>query len=208
MPGAGKGTQAVRLRDALGVPHVSTGDILREAVREGSSLGRKVKSALEAGELVSDDLMGELMRERLSRRDAAAGFVLDGFPRTREQVAMLDGVLEQLGIELDLVLLLAVPADEIVRRLAGRRVCPRCAAVFHIETRPPQSAGVCDHCGSALAQREDDGEDVIHGRLEVFARQTAPVLELYRRRGVLKQIDAVGDPDAVFSRLQQEVPAR
>lgn len=207
MPGAGKGTQAARLREALGVPHVSTGDILRDAVREGSALGRKVKSTLEAGELVSDELMGELIGERLARPDATAGFILDGFPRTGEQVSMLDRILGELGIGLDAVLLLAAPAGEIVRRLSGRRVCPSCSAVFHIESNPPASAGVCDRCGSALVQREDDTEQVVQSRLEVFARQTAPVVETYRERGVLREVDAVGDPDEVFARLHEEVPA-
>jgi len=205
MPGVGKGTQAVRLKDALGVPHVSTGDILRDAVREGSSLGRKVKSTLDAGELVPDDTMGELIRERLGKEDAAGGFVLDGFPRTREQVAMLDRVVAGLSIELDAVVLLVAPEEEIVRRLTGRRVCPHCSGVFHLESNPPVSAGVCDGCGSALVQREDDTEKVIRSRLEVYARQTLPVAEIYRERGQLKEIEAIGDPPSVFARVRQEL---
>lgn len=205
MPGAGKGTQAERLRDELGVPHVSTGDILRDAVREGSSLGRRVRAALETGELVPDEWMGELIRERLGKPDARAGFILDGFPRTSEQVGMLDRVLDELSIELNAVLLLTAPEEEIVRRLSGRRVCPRCAAVFHIESNPPASPGVCDRCGSALAQREDDTEGVVRSRLEVYERQTSPVVELYRERGALREVDAVRQPEEIFGKLMREL---
>lgn len=203
MPGVGKGTQAGQLGREFGVPHVSTGDILRDAVREGSSLGRKVKSTLESGELVSDELMGELVAERLRKSDAAAGFVLDGFPRTREQVQILDSILVQLASELDAVVLLVAPVEEVVRRLTGRRICPKCAAVFHVESNPPASAGVCDDCGSALVQREDDTELVIRSRLDVYGRQTLPVAEVYRQRGKLEEIAAVGDTALVRSRILQ-----
>ena len=145
MPGVGKGTQAAFLRSGLGWPHVSTGDILRQAVREGTSLGRRVKGSLDSGQLVSDELMGELIVERLGQSDAREGFILDGFPRTKEQVAILDAVLERLGISLDGVLLLTAREDEIVRRLLNRRVCPKCQAVFHLENHPrspPASATI------------------------------------------------------------------
>lgn len=203
MPGVGKGTQAASLRQALEVPHVSTGDILREAVREGSPLGRKVKGVLEAGELVSDSMMGELIVVRLGREDTGRGFILDGFPRTREQVTILDGVLERLGIQLDAVFLLTAPAEEIVRRLSGRRVCPECSEVYHLEARLPESAGVCDACGSALVQRPDDTEEVVRGRLRVYAEQTLPLAEVYRERKLLHETDATGEPDVVFERLKQ-----
>ncbi len=201
MPGVGKGTQAGQLGKELGVPHISTGDILRDAVREGSSLGRRVKNTLEAGELVSDELMGELVSERLRKSDAARGFVLDGFPRTRDQVQALDSILAELPGELDAVVLLVAPVEEVVRRLTGRRICPKCSAVFHVENNPPASAGVCNDCGSALVQREDDTELVIKSRLDVYGRQTLPVAEEYRQRGKLEEVVAVGDTAAVRSRI-------
>jgi adenylate kinase len=206
-PGVGKGTQALRLKQELGVPHVSTGDSLREAVQKGTPLGRRVRSFLESGRLAPDDLMGELIAERLGQPDAGAGFVLDGFPRTGGQVAILDGVLARLGARLDRVLALSAPAAEIVRRLSGRRSCPQCGSVFHIESRPPASPGVCDGCGSALVQRPDDEEDVARERLAVFEAQTLPVLEVYRERGLLTEVDASGDPDAVFAALKSGLAA-
>ncbi len=204
-PGVGKGTQAARLTAALGVPHVSTGDILREAIRTATPLGRKAKGFVEGGKLVPDELIGELIAERLGRPDAGRGFVLDGFPRTVEQVGILDRVLGRLGVALDRVIILFAPESEIVRRLGGRRVCPRCNEVFHIESRPPKSAGVCDKCGSALAQRPDDSEDVIRERLAVYGEQTLPVAAAYRERGLLVEIEGTGSPDEVFGRLEAEV---
>jgi adenylate kinase len=201
-PGVGKGTQASQLKNLLGVPHVSTGDILREAVQAGNPLGRKVKGFVESGQLVPDDVMGELIAQRLSRPDARAGFVLDGFPRTLEQVETLDSVLARLGVVLDRVFLFTVPEAEIVRRLAGRRTCPKCGAVFHVDSRPPRSAGVCDACGSALVQRADDTEDVIRERLRVYAEQTLPVASAYASRGLIQEVDGAGEPAAVLARIQ------
>jgi adenylate kinase len=203
MPGAGKGTQAAILGEQFGVPHISTGDILREAVRQGTTLGRRVKGIMEAGQLVPDELMRELIAERLRQADARVGFVLDGFPRTTAQVDILDSVLSQLSISLDGVYLLVATEEELVRRLAGRRVCPKCSVVFHLETRLPESPGVCDDCGSALVQRPDDMEEVILDRLRVFAEQTLPVVETYRRRNLLQEVDAAGLPAQVAERLQQ-----
>jgi adenylate kinase len=198
----GKGTQASQLKAVLGVPHVSTGDILREAVQAGTPLGRRVKGFMESGQLVPDDVMGELIGQRLSRPDARAGFVLDGFPRTLEQVGILDGILARLGVVLDRVFVFNAPEAEIVRRLAGRRTCPHCGAVFHVDSRPPRSAGVCDVCGSALVQRADDAEDVIRQRLQVYAEQTMPVTAAYAQRGLIQEVDGSGEPEAVFARLQ------
>jgi adenylate kinase len=201
MPGVGKGTQASRLRERLGVVHVSTGDLLREAVRERSPLGLEVRRYLDAGDLVPDGLMGELIDERLGRPDAAEGFVLDGFPRTLEQVSVLDRVVERLGVALDRVILLRAPAEEVVHRLSGRRVCPGCDAVYHLESRRPAAAGVCDTCGSALAQRPDDAEAVIRERLRVYRQQTEPVSAAYLGRSLLREVDATGTPDEVWSRV-------
>ncbi len=205
MPGVGKGTQAALLRERTGLPHVSTGDILREAVRVRSPVGRRVKGVLESGKLVSDDLMRELIVERLQRPDAQEGFILDGFPRTEKQVEVLDGVLKELDIVLDGVYVLTASEAEIVERLSGRRVCPRCSAVFHLETRLPSAPGVCDDCGSALVQRPDDTEAVIRERLRVFADQTRPALESYARRGLLREIDASGCPESIARELGQAV---
>lgn len=201
-PGVGKGTQAEKLRDHLGVLHVSTGDLLREAVKEGTPVGRKVRPFVESGGLVPDDLMGDLIAERLGGTDAAAGFILDGFPRTVEQVGILDRVLERLGVSLDQAIALTAAEAEIVRRLTGRRICPSDGAVYHIESRPPKSPGTCDKCGSALVQRADDTEEVIRNRLEVYGRQTLPVMDAYRERGTLLEVDASGSPAEVFERLK------
>jgi adenylate kinase len=204
-PGVGKGTQAVVLGQDLGVPHVSTGDILRDAVRSGTVLGRRVKDALESGRLVDDELMGESTVERLSRKDVREGFILDGFPRTQEQVRILDGALQQFGVRLDGVYVLTVPGDEIVRRLGGRRLCPGCSAVYHLEARAPASPGVCDDCGSALVQRADDAEPVIRDRLRVYAELTLPVVATYRERGLVTEVDASGPPAGVAARLKEAI---
>jgi len=205
MPGVGKGTQAAKLRERLGVLHLSTGDILREAVRGGTELGREAQGFMAAGKLVPDELIGDMIRERLGRDDAAGGFILDGFPRTVEQVAILDRVLEKVGTELDRVVLLAAPEAEIVRRLTGRRVCEGCDRVFHVESAPPKEQGSCDDCGGKLIQRPDDKEDVIRERLRVFREQTLPIAEAYKKRGLLAEIDGTGEPDAVFERLDVEL---
>jgi adenylate kinase len=207
MPGVGKGTQAAGLRDRLRLPHISTGDILREAVRSGSALGRRVRGYIDAGELVPDELMGELIAERLRQGDVSRGFILDGFPRTLEQVSILDRVLKGLEIELDRMFLITAPETEIVRRLSGRRVCPRCGAVYHLDSRPPRAAGECDSCGSALVQRPDDAEGVIRERLRVYREQTQPVAEAYRLRSLLREIDGTGEPQAVAERLRAELPS-
>ena len=201
-PGVGKGTQAERMQALLGVPHVSTGNILRAAIQEdGSSLGRDVRQFVESGRLVPDGLMGDLIADRLARKDASAGFILDGFPRTLEQVSILDGVLGRLGLSLDKVLMLVVPEGEIVRRLSGRRTCPSCGAVFHLDSRPPAVSGICDVCGTPLVQRPDDTERVIRERMKIYSAQTLPVANAYRDKGLLVEVDGFGEVDAVRARL-------
>lgn len=204
-PGVGKGTQAVRLSAAAGVPHISAGILLREAVTRGTPVGRKVRPLVESGQLVPDEVIGDLIAERLRESDVALGFVLDGFPRTLDQVGVLDRLLDGLGMKLDRVLLLVAPEEEIVRRLGGRRVCPACEQVYHVDSRPPASPGVCDRCGSALGQRRDDTASVVRQRLLVYRTQTLPVAEVYRSRGLLHEVDGTGTPDAVFERLTAEV---
>ena len=201
-PGVGKGTQAARLREHLGVPHVSTGDLLRDAVKQGTSTGRKVRKFVDSGELVPDELMGDLIAERLGRPDAAEGFILDGFPRTVEQVAILERVLNRLNVHLERAIALTASESEIVRRLTGRRICPTDGTVYHIESNPPKSPGICDNCGSALVQRSDDTEEVIRNRLQVYSSQTLPVMEAYREKSTLLEVDASGTPDAVFENLK------
>jgi adenylate kinase len=202
MPGVGKGTQAARLSTRFGVPHLSTGDVLRQAIRGGSALGQRVRGVLDAGALVSDDLMAEVLSEPLLA--ARNGFILDGFPRTAEQVTILDRLL---GSPLDAVVLLNAPEAEIVRRLSGRRVCPQCSAVYHADHRPPRVAGVCDVCQAAVSQRPDDREEVVRERLRVYREQTMPVIEAYRQRGLLREADASGDAAAVYARLVQLMEA-
>jgi adenylate kinase len=169
--------------------------------QQGSPLGDRVREFVESGRLVPDALMGDLIAERLERKDASAGFILDGFPRTLEQVSILEGVLRRLGLTLDRVLMLEVPEAEIVRRLSGRRTCPSCGAVFHLDSRPSKVPGVCDVCGAALVQRPDDKESVIRDRLKVYTDQTLPVADAYRAKGVLVEIDGSGDVDDVRNRL-------
>jgi adenylate kinase len=205
-PGVGKGTQAEQMQQLLGVPHVSTGNILRAAMgQRGSPLGERVREFVESGRLVPDALMGDLIAERLERKDASGGFILDGFPRTLEQVSILDDVLRRLGLALDRVLMMVVPEAEIVRRLSGRRTCPSCGAVFHLESRPPRASGICDVCGATLVQRPDDNEAVIRERLRVYTDQTLPVADAYRAKGVLVEIDGSGEVEDVRARLNVEL---
>ena len=199
-PGTGKGTQGARLGEAHAIPHVSTGDLLREAVEQGTELGRKAKSYMDAGRLVPDELVLGLVRERLSRADCDDGFLLDGFPRTVAQAEALEKALEERGQSLDHVVSLAVAEDEIVARLSGRRICPD-----HIQFSPPERDGSCDECGAALVVRDDDREETIRKRLEVYARETAPLLDYYARRGLLVEVDGNEDPDEVWRRVEAAV---
>lgn len=207
MPGVGKGTQATRLSESLGVVHLSTGDILRDAVKAGMSLGLKAKDAMASGKLVPDDLIGDMISERLAQHDVEGGFILDGFPRTVEQVAILDRVLEQRGVRLDRVILLGASEQEIVRRLSGRRVCESCGAVYHVESKPSSKGGACERCEGALVQRPDDTEEVIRERLRVYREQTLPIADAYKQRGLLVNVEGTGAPEEVFERLQAELVA-
>ena len=207
MPGVGKGTQATRPAERLGVVHLSTGDILREAVRAATPLGLKAQDTMASGKLVPDELIGEMISERLARSDVAGGFILDGFPRTAVQVAILDRVLERCEIKLDRVVLLAASEQEIVRRLSGRRVCESCGAVYQLESKPSSKGDACERCEGALIQRADDTEDVIRERLRVYREQTLPIADAYKKRGLLVRIEGTGAPDTVFERLQAALVA-
>lgn len=195
-PGAGKGTQAAYLRDEWGVAHISTGDILRAEVREGTELGKAAQGYMERGELVPDDLVIRMMEERLKLLGESAGYILDGFPRTVAQAEALEQMLQRIGHTLDAVVDLAVPDKELIRRLTGRRVCPNCSAVYHVDTMKPKEAGICDLCGATLIQRKDDQLEAITNRLEVYKAQTAPLIAFYRDRGKLVTIDGtIGVPE-------------
>lgn len=192
-PGAGKGTQALRLTQEFGIPKISTGDMLREAVEVGSDLGQRVRGYLERGQLVPDELMIELVEAPLQEPDCARGFLLDGFPRTEHQAAALDEYLRQRGERLLAALDLQVDDEVIVRRLTERRLCPVCGAIYHLTALPPRTAGVCDHDDKALTQRDDDRDDVVRERLRIYHQRHGPVERYYDRSGALVAIDA-GEP--------------
>jgi len=184
-PGVGKGTYAKRLSEILKIPHISTGDMLREEIKKGSELGRKVKGYVERGELVPDEIMIEVIKERISQRDCEKGFILDGFPRTLKQAQALDSITK-----IDIALNFLAPKEVIIERLSGRRICKRCGAIYHIKNMPPKRPGVCDICGGPLYQREDDKPEVIERRLEVYRNTMKPVEDYYRDKGILVTIDA------------------
>lgn len=200
-PGAGKGTQCSLLVERLGLPRIATGDLLRDAIASDSTIGHLVKPFLDRGELAPDATVVELVRERLRQPDAAAGAILDGFPRTITQAVALDQVVASLGRRVSRVVYLRVSVDEVVRRIAARYVCGQCAAPYHLVLSPPQVAGVCDLCASALVQRTDDTPAVVRRRLEVYESQTAPLVDFYRTHGLLVEIDGTRNTESVFQEI-------
>jgi len=200
-PGAGKGTQARMLQQTFGIPQISTGDLLREAVREGTALGQQARAYMDAGELVPDQLVTAMVVERLRRSDCAAGFLLDGFPRTIAQAEALAAELAQHQQRLDGVISLVVPRAELVERLSGRWVCRDCGAMYHERFSPPQRSGVCDRCQGVLYQRSDDSAATVTARLEVYERATAPLLSYYRDHALLRETDGSGKPEEVLRRI-------
>lgn len=200
-PGSGKGTQGVVLSNKFNIPQISTGDLLRAAVKAGTELGKKAKSAMDAGALVSDDIVIGLIRERLSEDDAQNGYILDGFPRNIPQAEALDAMLEQLGQPLQGVVLLDVPFDELMQRLTGRRTCKDCGAIYNIHLSPPKNEGHCDRCGGELFQREDDNEETIGNRLKVYEEQTAPLIGFYQKQNKLHSIAGTGDIDDITNKV-------
>jgi adenylate kinase len=203
-PGSGKGTQARMLTQCLGIPHISTGDMLRDRIRQGSEMGTAVVARMQSGALVSDEVVNEMVRQRLLEPDAAAGFVLDGYPRTIPQAEHLCKWLESRGIG-ELVIHLAVDYNIIIARLTGRRQCPRCGTLYNIASQPPRVDNLCDLDGEALVVREDDREEVIRERLDAYDRQTRPVLEYFRSTGTrVLEVDASNDPpEVVFEKIRQ-----
>jgi adenylate kinase len=204
-PGAGKGTQARELARELKAPQVATGDMLREAVANGTPLGREAKAYMDRGALVPDDVIVRLIAERLAQPDAKRGFILDGFPRTIPQADALERLLGELGVSLDRVIYFDVSDAELVRRLTGRRSCPKCQSTFHVTSNPPRRENVCDRCGSTLVQREDDHEATVRKRLNVYAEQTSPLLERYRKRGLLKTVAGEGAIGTIHAAIKKAV---
>jgi adenylate kinase len=207
-PGAGKGTQAKRIAARYHIPHLSTGDMLREAVTADTEVGRRAKAIMEAGQLVPDDVMNRLVAERIAQPDAARGFVLDGFPRTLAQARALDDLLAQRAQRLDAVLELAVDDDALVDRISGRFACARCGAGYHDRFKRPKKAGVCDVCGGReFVRREDDKPKTVRARLKAYHAQTAPLLPYYRANGVLAEVDGMSEIDDVSSAVFKTIDA-
>jgi adenylate kinase len=200
-PGAGKGTQAKLLQEKSSACQISTGDILRKAVTEQSPLGKQASEYINRGALVPDNVIVKLVGERLKRKDCEKGFILDGFPRTIEQARSLQKILETMGLALHGVLSMQVPPEVIVERLAGRRTCKNCGALYHRDFDPPRKEGTCDRCGGELFQRNDDREETIKARLMVYHTQTAPLIDFYREQGILREIDGVGKVAEIRRRL-------
>lgn len=203
--GAGKGTQAVRLSERFGIPHISTGDMLREAVREGTAFGQRAKEYMDAGELLPDDVMLGLVSERLARPDTERGWLLDGFPRTAGQAEDLQDLVADGGISL--AVNLDVPEDVVVRRISSRRVCTQCGTIYSVGDDSART-GVCEKCGGEVVQRDDDTEDAVRARLATYNEQTAPLLEWFGSHGLLVTVDGVGDPDEVAGRVAAAIDER
>lgn len=204
-PGSGKGTQARRLMDEYASPQISTGDLLRAAVADGSELGQKAKAAMDAGELVADDIVIGMIRERLHQKDTEYGFILDGFPRSLAQAEALDAMLAEEDKPLNEAILLDVDVDGLVKRLTGRRTCEKCGHLYNVYYNPPKTEGVCDHDGGKLQHRADDNEDTITSRMQVYQQQTAPVVEYYEGKGILVRVDGDGGMNEVYSRIQKAI---
>jgi adenylate kinase len=197
-PGAGKGTQAKIVAKEFNVEHISTGDILREAVNKGTDLGEKVKSIMERGELVPDEIMNELVKQKLEEVNS---FILDGYPRTLEQAKFLDTVLKQIKKEIDAAVLIDVPEDEIVKRISNRRVCPNCGKVYNLITLKPKNDEKCDNCGTKIVQRDDDKENVVRERYRIYRKTTEPVIEYYRKNNKIVTVNGVQDVEEVTKEL-------
>ena len=203
-PGAGKGTQAASVIERFTIPHLSTGDMLRDHVKRGTVLGVEAKSFMDSGKLVPDGLIIAMMEDRLRQEDCGRGFLLDGFPRTLPQAEALDALLSRLGVSLDAVVLLDVTDGVVVERLCGRRVCKDCGAIYHVSFHPSRVSGICDLCGGELVQRDDDREDVIRKRLGVYHEQTSPLVAYYEKQDILRRVNAEGAPDAVCRNIEKQ----
>lgn len=204
-PGAGKGTQAVRLVEKYEIPHISTGDIFRKNIKEGTELGKKAQEYMNAGALVPDELVVDLVKDRLQQDDCKNGFLLDGFPRTIFQAEKLDEFLSESNLKMDIVINLKVEKEALIKRLTGRRVCKDCGASYHIVNIPPKKEGVCDICGGELIQRKDDNIETVENRINVYEEQTAPLIEYYKEAGSLVDFDGEASLDEVFDAIVQAI---
>ena len=200
-PGAGKGTQAKMIAEKYGVPHVSTGDIFRANIKEGTELGKEAKQYMDQGLLVPDELTVKILLDRVAKDDCKNGYVLDGFPRTIPQADVLDKALNELGDKIDYAIDVDVPDENIVKRMGGRRACLTCGATYHIEHVPPKKEGICDKCGSELVLRDDDKPETVKNRLSVYHEQTQPLIDFYTEKGVLRTVDGTQDMKDVFAAI-------
>ncbi|AQW52640.1 MULTISPECIES: adenylate kinase [Streptomyces] len=208
-PGAGKGTQAAYLAEKLSIPHISTGDLFRANISQGTPLGKQAQEYMRAGQLVPDEVTIGMAEDRLDQPDAQAGFLLDGFPRNQIQAEALDTYLGERGVSLDAVLDLEVPESEVIKRIAGRRTCRQDSShTFHVEYKPPKTPGVCDVCGGELYQREDDSEETVRKRLEVYHRETEPIIDYYKAKGLVVTISALGKVSEVTQRAMDALAAK
>lgn len=207
-PGAGKGTQAERLVDEYKIPHISTGDMFRAAVKQGTELGKEAKRYMDAGGLVPDVVTIGIVREGLSKPECGKGFILDGFPRTTEQAEALDGILKDAGITLTAVLNIEVPDSDLVERVTGRRICKSCGATYHVSFNPTKVEGVCDKCGGTLYQRDDDKEETVKNRLKAYHSQTEPLISYYKAQGVYVEIDGTQAIDKVYADVKASLEER
>ncbi len=206
-PGAGKGTQAANLVNEFAIPHISTGDMFRAAVKEGTELGKQAKACMDAGKLVPDEVTIGIVRERLAKPDCKKGFILDGFPRTVEQADALTGILKDIGLQLTRVLNINVPAADLVERAVGRRICKKCGATYHIKFNPAKVEGICDVCGGELFQRADDSEATMKSRLAVYEAQTKPLIKYYQQAGLYTEVDGRQAIDKVFADVVKSLKA-
>ncbi|CAD2070881.1 adenylate kinase [Jeotgalicoccus meleagridis] len=203
LPGAGKGTQAAKIIKKHSIPHISTGDMFRLAIKNETDLGKQAKAFMDQGELVPDEVTVGIVKERLSQSDAKGGFLLDGFPRTIEQAEALNKIMEDLGSQIDQTINIDVPEEELMNRLTGRRICETCGATYHLVFNPPKEEGICNLDGGKLYQREDDNPDTVANRLEVNIKQTTPLLNFYKELGVLSTVDGSKDIDEVFEEIDE-----
>ncbi len=200
-PGSGKGTQAKLIVEKYGIPQISTGDMLREAVAKGTELGKEAKKYMDAGQLVPDEVVIGIVKERLQQPDCEKGFILDGFPRTIAQAEALDKILEEMGKKIDAVINIQVPEEEVVKRIVNRRTCKNCGAVYHLIYNPPKEDNKCDKCGGELYQRDDDKEETVRKRYKVYKEQTEPLVEYYAKKGILYNIDGTKSIEEVFAEI-------
>ena len=206
-PGAGKGTQAKQLADKYSIPHISTGDIFRANIKEGTDLGKKAKEYMDAGALVPDELVCDLVVDRIQKDDCENGFILDGFPRTIPQAEALTDALSAIGSSMDYAIDVDVPDENIITRMGGRRACLNCGATYHIVNIPPKKEGICDRCGEPIVLRDDDQPETVKKRLDVYHAQTQPLIDYYQKQGILKSVDGTQPMDAVFEAIVKVVEA-